>query len=301
LLDTITGQEVLALRGNMGSVQAVAFSPDGRTLAAAGNDGNIKLWDSAPLTPELKKLREAQSLVDVLFARGRTVAEVLAAIPRDVTIGDDVRERALALVEPRSRVLAVREVERLVQSRFDKLLFREDVLASLRADHALSEPARAQALGLAEHYPEDATRLIEASRSVVLRPDAERAAYRLALRQAEVAHRLFPNNGIFLGTLGMAQYRAGNFQAAVAPLTRAHQINVRDLFGYNPTDLAFLALAQYRLGQTENARATLRRLREAIKKPSMYSQMSPEEAKAAVREAETIELDWVFPADPFAR
>jgi hypothetical protein len=56
-------------------------------------------------------------------------------------------------------------------------------------------------------------------------------------------------------------------------------------------------LAQHRLGQNAKARDTLGRLREVIKDPHWTGN---QEAQAFLREAETIELDQVFPGDPFA-
>ena len=46
--DAVTGQELLCLTDCKARVNAVAFSPDGYTLAAADHTGAVTLWRARP-------------------------------------------------------------------------------------------------------------------------------------------------------------------------------------------------------------------------------------------------------------
>ena len=44
LFDTETGKQLATLKGHAKVVLAVAFAPDGKTIATAGSDGTVKRW-----------------------------------------------------------------------------------------------------------------------------------------------------------------------------------------------------------------------------------------------------------------
>lgn len=131
--------------------------------------------------------------------------------------------------------------------------------------------------------PAVAQLLNDVSWGIVRRADAASDQYRWGLRLAEKACRLRPENGLILNTLGVAQYRVGRYQDAVANLERSDRLNAEQLKGSIPADLAFLAMSRHRLGQAEPARTDLHRLRECMKKPD---QAKNEESLAFLREAE---------------
>jgi serine/threonine protein kinase len=126
--------------------------------------------------------------------------------------------------------------------------------------------------------------LNNAAWEVVRAPGAGHEAYAMALRQAEAAVRAAPDDRYYLNTLGVAQYRVGDYAKALETLDQSEKLNAtRD--GAAPCDLAFLAMAHRQLGHKEQARATLARLRDVMKQPLWRGDP---EAPGFLREAEEL-------------
>jgi tetratricopeptide (TPR) repeat protein len=261
----------------------VAFSPDGARLASASFDRTVKLWDARPLTPALQVELEARGLAEFFCTQAKVQEEATARIRSNKIISEPVRQQALAYLPTYWTGRIQAEASRLVETLFNKPLLKEEVLATIRADQSLSEAIRERALELADQWQDDPFRVILASRMMIRQPGKPIDVYRRALRQAEAVCRLFPQEGFFLTTLGVAQYRVGQWKEALETLTRADRINRVQSRGSLPADLAFLAMAQHQLGQKEQAQATLARLRDAMKNPTWAKNA---DAQGFLREAE---------------
>jgi hypothetical protein len=293
--DTASGQELLTLPGHTGWVYGVAYSPDGRRLASAGGDGTIertgrgkRWWLARAADERTVRVWDAASGQELLTLRGHTGPVTGVAYSPDgrrlASAGYDATVRVWEASPVPPELWRRRGLVSDVQSLFDKLLLREEVVAALRKDATRSATDREFAVQVAQAHSENASALNEAAWKVVKAPDAGKDADTLALHQAEAADRLAPGDGSILNTLGVAQYRMGRYQEALATLTKSWQLNAgKD--GAVPADLAFLAMAQHRLGQKERAQAMLGRLRAAMKQPRWANDA---EARGFLREAEAV-------------
>jgi tetratricopeptide (TPR) repeat protein len=292
--DVATGQEALTLRGHAGPVRRVAFSPDGGRLASAGGDGTVKVWDSTPITPESRARDDALRLIRFLLDRVASEAELRHRIASDRTITEATRATALELAKGFWVTRIRGQAEILVSSLFDRLLLRAEVRASLGADPTLDPEVRAAALALAESWPESAVILNNAAWALVRLPSRAEADAQRGLRLAERACQIVPGDGVLLNTLGVAQYRTGQYEKARATLTRSNELNANR----EPPDLAFLAMTLHRLNQLELARATLMRIREIMKDATIADNKENQEF---LREAESVILGAAeLPEDVFA-
>jgi hypothetical protein len=317
---------VLELKGHTGDVTSAAFSPDGtRIVTYSDFDTPPTVWDARtggelkgePVPPEPRPGPISSDGRWIAYADGNRVeliplqpdGEELAyrsllmrpnftryqeGYDAAIESGDEFAARHyLGLFPPAERTRI--QAERIVKTLFARWLLRDDVLAALVTQPAAGPEVQAACQELATTWAESgsAQQYNGAGWFLVRDPGRPDAIYRRGLRLAEAASRIQPGNGDLLNTLGVAQYRCGLMAEALATLTRSNELNHQN----QPSDLAFLALAQHRLGLSDPARETLSRLRAVMKDPY---QAGNAESQAFLREAETIELDRVFPADPFA-
>jgi WD domain, G-beta repeat len=277
LWETATGKLLRTLHGHLGEVTSLAFTGDGKRLASGSLDATVKVWE-----PRLG--------LEACTLKGHTNGVNSVAFSPDgqwlATGGADGTVKLWDARPTTPEIQTEREAFSLVDSLFGKKFLKADVLASLRDDKTLEDGVRQRALSLAGQFEEPSARALnEAGWAVVRQPALNPFQYQLAKRQASAACRLEPGNGMYLNTLGIAQYRVARYEEAVETLTQSDKLNAAANMGSLPADLAFLAMAQHQLGRKEEAQATLGRLREAMKDPRWAQ---GEENQGILREAEAL-------------
>jgi Flp pilus assembly protein TadD len=268
--DAASGQELLILKGHKGEVHGVSFSPDGRRLASAGSDQTVRVWDAANAQELLILKGHTSQVRGVCFSPdGRRLAS--AGLDKTVHLWE-----ASAVPDT---IWRQRGLVSQVNSLFEELGLRKEVLAELNKDSTLSKAESDFASHVAQIRSENSAQLDEAAWKVVKTRAAGKDVYARALRQAQAAVRIAPENEFFVSTLGSALYRAGHYGNALAPL------NTVDLGVPHPANLAFLAMTQHQLGKKADAKATLGRLRKVMKQPGWKQDT---EALGFLREAEEL-------------
>jgi WD40 repeat protein/serine/threonine protein kinase/tetratricopeptide (TPR) repeat protein len=258
LWDAENGAELMTLRGHNSWLESVAFSPDGKRIISGSWDSRIKVWDSAT----------GAELMTLPFGVGGDGTSAIAFSPDGKTIAGGIYDNSIKLWEStmpaggyelRWNAEATRKV---VDELYEQTGFYSEVIDKLKANKTLAESVRKVALQVANaRLWQDAKKLHRETVEVVRLPGGQIEAYRVALGKAEMANRLLPNDSVILADLGLAQYRVGAFQDALAAMIQFEKSRADGHLEPRPLPLAFMAMALQQLGRAEEAEAALRRLR----------------------------------------
>jgi tetratricopeptide (TPR) repeat protein len=270
LWNPATGEEIFKFSDHHDYVLSVSFSPDGRRLATASADGTVKIRDPAAGQVALTLKDDTKWFSQVAFS------------PDGCWLATSNRDGTVMLWDARPwtpEAPLEREALGLLHFLFARPLSRDHAIEYLRGCRTIRTPARKLALSWVGRFRQETNpaRYDAASRLVARQRYLNAFQYQFALRQAQTACSLAPENASYRTTLGMAQYRVGRYAEALATLARADPSR--------PASLAFLAMAQHRRGQKDPAQVTLRGLQEALKLPGWAAS---EEARAFLGEAEAV-------------
>jgi tetratricopeptide (TPR) repeat protein len=285
LLDTDTQEVVLRLQGTNTEISDVVWSPDGHWLAVLDEGGTITLWDGRPPDDNVRTDRMARFIVMAQLRRADDLDALRQNIRENRSLSEDVKARAIALAEPLWQGNVEYPVKRLTNALFGRRLLPSEVVQILQDTKSIPEALRKKAIGFAQsdQWDADPSALNQASWRVVSKADGTLQEYQEALKAAEKAVDRMPD-GAVVNTLGVAQYRVGNFEASLGTLTLADQLNSARTKNSAPADLAFIAMSHHKMGQIDKAQSTLVRLRATIKDQKEVT----DEDKSFLREAEQL-------------
>ncbi|MBN2269345.1 MAG: protein kinase [Sedimentisphaerales bacterium] len=278
--DAATGTKLMTLKGHGNPiVWSMAFSPDGTRIVTAGRDETVRLWH-ATTGAELLTLRANSDIHDVVFSPdGQTI--VAATAGGSIVFWESTVPTG-GYEERRNAEIARRLVEKLYKTSGSY----HDVIIQLKNDVSLDLAICKAAIQLANSFKwEDAGKLNDESWDVVSSFVRDPNAYREALNKAEKAIELDPNDLNILNTLGVAQYRVGDYEKALEILTRCEKLCEDDQLEPRPENAAFIAMSLHQLGRDEEAKAALERLRDLCKKERFAEDP---EAQAFLAEAEKL-------------
>jgi serine/threonine protein kinase/WD40 repeat protein len=199
------------------------FSPDGSRLALCTSELRaLHVWDLRLLGERLAELGQHRALPAFSAAPSQRSAAPLTIevdygeLQRQAELADPLIQRYWALTRVGAYAEAIAQLGKLLKRTPDHRLALNNLAWQLAtsADEKHRDPARA----------------VELAKKAI-----ERA----------------PLEAIYWNTLGVAQYRAGDYQAAIVALAKAEELQPDTAFAFNAF---FLAMAHWQLEETDEAR-----------------------------------------------
>jgi tetratricopeptide (TPR) repeat protein len=291
LVDPRTGQKLATLDITNGPVTVgqMAFSPDGSQLVIVYVREGLRVWD-------LRKVRARLAAMGLDWdappypPAGPAAAPVQLEVDPGAFAGRDHRDRSLGHLKAGRWQPALDEANQAIG------LFANDVAAwRLRAEARLGLKEYEQALADYRHSrtlgpPNSRAENMLAWRLVVA-PGAGADLVAQAVEWARTATSLAPERGSYWNTLGVAHYRAGDWNKAIEALNTSIKLQSGREYAH---DAFFMAMAYWKRGEVDRGREWLSKARDWMEKHNPDDaelRGFDAEARACSREALRQELE----------
>jgi WD40 repeat protein/serine/threonine protein kinase/tetratricopeptide (TPR) repeat protein len=307
VFDTAERTELVALNLPAGGINLkTSFSPDGKRLVYGiwRGEGGVGVLDTIP-EPERYRERqairaaepEARSVLSKVLANETDFALAARSLRENAKLEAPVRRVALHLLLG----LGLAEQEqicKLVDPLRKAHPIALELMEAIRSDASIPEPMRAKVIRFVSQEVRPGDHNVVAWNKVKS-PGGSADDYGRGLIEAQEAVRLMPDRAAVINTLGVAQFRVGDYNAALATLTRADAMNSKPENPSNagappgglgdPTDVAFIAMTLHHLGRHDEAAAAMKRLGELMRELASQpkSAITPD-SQAAQKEAEQL-------------
>jgi len=275
--DAATGEALIELKGHISDVTSAAFSPDGQRIVTASWDDTARVWDAATGEALIELKGHASGVTSAAFSPdGQRI--VTAALDGTMKVWETT-----PFAQRRTSILAAQRVRRDAERVFASRLgwsrvtggglpevwwsFLDDAIDDSYQRALWVGAARAEYLKLweaAEASNNQAWWSCEGA-------DCDDPSAAAAVVSAGEALALVPDDPNYLNTQGVAWYRLGFYEEAIATLLRS------DL-GYESGDLvnwAFITMSHQRLGRVDAARESLAYLEELVAEALDYEGNEP--------------------------
>lgn len=276
--DMQSGLPHLTLTGAEAPMESLSFHPDATRLAAGCTNGNIYLWNT--------RTGDLTAALSSPTSEGTT----LQFLDDGSTLAASGRFALLALFESRpSERIGVQHLAARARMLADPLLkkfyFSDDLAEHFRTRDDLPEDLRQAAIDYVLARGDHANWLNSDAWGVVKLAGQPEQNYRTALRQVRRANEHLPEDWSILNTLGVAEFRTGDYSAAEATLLRADALHEGLGRGRHPGNWAFIALARYKSGSAAASREALGQARSLMQNEAFASDS---DNRMALSEAESV-------------
>jgi tetratricopeptide (TPR) repeat protein len=234
----------------------LAFTPDGARLAASADWEGLCVWDLRAVRSRLAEMGLDWDQPPIPQAEAESFR---APLKIEVLLGSAPACPYLAMARTHYGSQrwqeVIRETSRAIELAPENA---EGYLLRARAKLRLGEyeSALADLEKSGGPHPYDAVANNSVAWSLVVQPEAGRRYAQLAIAWSQRAVELAPEKGTYWNTLGVAHYRGGDWDEALAALDKSDEILQGDKFSLNAF---FLAMVHWQKGSREEAQAWYRK------------------------------------------